>query len=191
MSNQSSGAVALFNSALVPASGQQLQVVEERTGQTRSLNASSDGRSEAEGRQAAARRASKLAGAAVSRASALSGVQQALFVKLKKQELSQLERTQVVYLNAVHALVDKSLNYFTLKLFKKSYDLLQTVIRLGQLANDFQLLMKTHNLLGVLLLNKRDFVGAIAEFKMLRDMAEEIEQDKVKLQAYALLGSCY
>lgn len=53
------------------------------------------------------------------------------------------------------------------------------------------MLMHTHNLIGVLLLNKRDFVGAIHEFKILRDMAEEVEQDKIRLQAYALLGSCY
>lgn len=37
------------------------------------------------------------------------------------------------------------------------------------------MLMHTHNLIGVLLLNKRDFVGAIHEFKILRDMAEEVE----------------
>lgn len=51
--------------------------------------------------------------------------------------------------------------------------------------------MKTHNLIGVLLLNKRDFLGAINEFKILRDMAEEVENDKMRLHAYSLLGSCY
>lgn len=44
--------------------------------------------------------------------------------------------------------------------------------------------MKAHNLIGVLLLNRRDFVGAISEFKILRDMAEEVEQDKVRMHAY-------
>jgi len=172
----------------VPAN-QKLAVIDEHGGRSGSLNASTDGRSEEPRDQ---QRASKLsAGRVGSRSLLVGGVQQALFVKLRKEELSQLERTQVVYLHTVYALVDKSLGFFTGKLFKRSYDLLQVVIRLGQLANDFQLLMKTHNLLGVLLLNKRDFVGAIGEFRTLRDMAEEIEQDRVKLHAYALLGSCY
>lgn len=40
-------------------------------------------------------------------------------------------------------------------------------------------------------MNKREFLLAIDEFKKLRDIAEEIEQDKIKLHAYSLLGSCY
>lgn len=91
----------------------------------------------------------------------------------------------------MHALIDRSLELFNKKQQKKCIDTLKIVTRLGQLANDFNLLMKLHNLVGVLLLNKRDFLGAIHEFKTLRDMAEEIEQDKVRMNAYQLLGSCY
>lgn len=38
--------------------------------------------------------------------------------------------------------------------------------------------MKIHNLIGILLLNKRDFVGAIQEFKILRDIADEAEESE-------------
>ena len=34
-------------------------------------------------------------------------------------------------------------------------------------------------------------MGAINEFKNLRDIAEEAEDDNMRLQAYSMLGSCY
>jgi hypothetical protein len=37
--------------------------------------------------------------------------------------------------------------------------------------------MIIHNLIGILLLNKRDFLGAILEFKILRDISEEADKD--------------
>jgi tetratricopeptide (TPR) repeat protein len=51
--------------------------------------------------------------------------------------------------------------------------------------------MKAHNIIGVLLLNKRDFLKAIKEFKVLRDIAEEAEADKLRMYAYQMLGACY
>ena len=59
------------------------------------------------------------------------------------------------------------------------------------MANDYNLLMKLHNVIGMLLLNKRDFLLAIQEFKLLRDIAEEGENDKVRMHAYSMLGNCY
>jgi len=76
-------------------------------------------------------------------------------------------------------------------MLKKTLDMLKNTIRIGQLANDYNLLMKIHNLLGVILLNKRDFLPAIHEFKLLRDIAEEAENDKMRLHAYLMLGNCY
>ncbi len=96
-----------------------------------------------------------------------------------------------MYLQVIHGLIEKSLTCFASKQNKKSKKLLKIVIRVAEIANDFQLLMKIYNLIGVLLLNNRKFVKAIKYFKTLRDIAEEIEQDKIKLQAYSLLGSCY
>lgn len=40
--------------------------------------------------------------------------------------------------------------------------------------------MRVHNLIGILLLNKRDFLGAITEFKILRDIADEAEESEVQ-----------
>lgn len=51
--------------------------------------------------------------------------------------------------------------------------------------------MKVHNLAGVLLLNRRDFLTSIIEFKLLRDIAEEAENDKMRSHAYSMLGNCY
>jgi tetratricopeptide (TPR) repeat protein len=75
--------------------------------------------------------------------------------------------------------------------------------------------MRVHNLIGILLLNKRDFLGAITEFKILRDIADEAEEsediegskggknnddsnkkgrtknDNMRLHAYNMLGCCY
>ena len=62
---------------------------------------------------------------------------------------------------------------------------------MGELGNDYNLLMKIRNLMGVLMLNKRDFIPAIAEFKLLRDIAEEAENDKMRMHAYSMLGNCY
>lgn len=52
-------------------------------------------------------------------------------MKLKKDELSVLEKTQIMYLAVIHSLVEKGLNYFSLKLQKKAVDLLRQVIHLG------------------------------------------------------------
>lgn len=46
-------------------------------------------------------------------------------------------------------------------------------------------------MIGILILNKRDFLGAITEFKILRDISEEAEEDVLRLHAYSMLGSCY
>ena len=51
--------------------------------------------------------------------------------------------------------------------------------------------MRIHNMIGILTLNKRDFVKAISEFKILRDIAEEAENDDLRLHAFGMLGSCY
>ena len=51
--------------------------------------------------------------------------------------------------------------------------------------------MKVHNIVGVLTLNRRDFLESIKEFKTLRDIAEEAEDYNMKLQAFSMLGLCY
>jgi hypothetical protein len=65
------------------------------------------------------------------------------------------------------------------------------LVTLGKLANDLQMLMKIYNMIGILLLNKRDFLKAIKKFKTLRDIAEEAEEDDMRLHGYSMLGCCY
>ena len=61
----------------------------------------------------------------------LGGFQKAFFVKLKKEELASIDRTQIMYLQVVHGLIDKSLSCFSAKHHKKSIDYLRTVIRIA------------------------------------------------------------
>lgn len=41
------------------------------------------------------------------------------------------------------------------------------------------------------MLNKRDFTEAIKEFKIVRDIADETESDKMRMHGYNMLGCCY
>lgn len=91
----------------------------------------------------------------------------------------------------IRSVIELAFTNFMNKQAKKSVDCLRSLVRLGQLANDLGILMKIHNMIGILTLNKRDFLGAIIEFKILRDISEEAEEDVLRLHAYSMLGSCY
>lgn len=102
-----------------------------------------------------------------------------------------VEKTQVLYLEVVFVLIQQSVNIYNTKHIKKSLELLREVLRIGRFANDFNLLIKAHNLCGVILLNKREFIPAINEFKMCKDIAEEADIQKMRMHAFSMLGSCY
>ena len=59
--------------------------------------------------------------------------------------------------------------------------ILDSIIDLASISKDLHVLMKIHNMKGVLTLNKRDFLGAIKEFKKVRDAAEEAQEDHYRL----------
>lgn len=51
--------------------------------------------------------------------------------------------------------------------------------------------MRVHRLSGFLYLNKREFLKAIQDFRALKDLATEADQDAVILDAFNMLGLCY
>lgn len=65
------------------------------------------------------------------------GLQKIFSVKIKKEEIQSLDRTQIMYLQVIHGLVDKSLASFGAKQHKKCLEYLKIVIRVAELANDF------------------------------------------------------
>lgn len=61
----------------------------------------------------------------------------------------------------IKLVIDIAFVHFQNKHTKESIKTLRRLLILGQLANDLAILMKLRNMIGILTLNKRDFMGAI------------------------------
>lgn len=95
------------------------------------------------------------------------------------------------YYEKINENLQRALTHFKVRDYKECYDYIQMIITIGLHSYDLDLLLAIFELRALICVYFDDLEHAIADFKCMRSVADDMENYHLKMLAYDSLGRCY